>query len=137
MNKCPKCGELENFHYNYDYSKAERPVLDILCNECGEFFHPSLDIPKVKKDIPTAEEILFELLSDLKEDNMVDYLKDNPEEADDYSEKIIRFAKLHVEAALKAAAENAVTKYINPRINEDIDIDKDSILNAYSLTNIK
>ena len=48
MNKCPKCGELENFHYNYDYSKAERPVLDILCNECGEFFPPVLKLPKQK-----------------------------------------------------------------------------------------
>jgi hypothetical protein len=58
MNKCPKCGELENFHYNYDYSKAERPILEILCNECGENFEPSLYIPKKKpKQETTFEQI--------------------------------------------------------------------------------
>lgn len=36
--KCPKCGETENLHFNYDYTKQTRPVLDVLCNECGEFF---------------------------------------------------------------------------------------------------
>jgi len=37
-NICPKCGETENLHYNLDYLKAERPVIDILCNKCGETF---------------------------------------------------------------------------------------------------
>jgi hypothetical protein len=36
--KCPKCGEMENLHFNLDYTKQTRPVLDVLCNECGEFF---------------------------------------------------------------------------------------------------
>jgi len=36
--KCPKCGETENLHFNYDYSKQHRPVDDVLCNECGEIF---------------------------------------------------------------------------------------------------
>ena len=36
--KCPKCGEEENLHFNYDYSKPDTPVIDVLCNECGEFF---------------------------------------------------------------------------------------------------
>jgi uncharacterized Zn finger protein len=36
--RCPKCGEEKNFHYNYDYSRKDIPVIDILCNECGEFF---------------------------------------------------------------------------------------------------
>lgn len=35
---CSFCGEKENFHYNYDYSKPDKPVIDILCNECGHFF---------------------------------------------------------------------------------------------------
>jgi uncharacterized Zn finger protein len=35
---CPKCGNEENFHFNYDYSKKELPIIDVLCNECGEFF---------------------------------------------------------------------------------------------------
>ena len=36
--KCPKCGETKNLHYNYYWSKQERPIFDVLCNECGEFF---------------------------------------------------------------------------------------------------
>lgn len=35
---CPHCGEKENFHFNYDYTKQETPVQDVLCNECGTFF---------------------------------------------------------------------------------------------------
>lgn len=42
--KCPKCGNKENFHFNYDYTKKEMPVTDVLCNECGEFF----PVPKGK-----------------------------------------------------------------------------------------
>jgi hypothetical protein len=45
---------------------------------------------------------------------------------------MIEFAKLHVEAALKAASEDAEAKY-----NWRQEIDKESILNAYPLTNIK
>jgi len=36
---CPKCGEKENLHINYDYTQPDLPVLDILCNECGEYFN--------------------------------------------------------------------------------------------------
>jgi uncharacterized Zn finger protein len=37
--KCPKCGEEENFHINYDYTKEiPMPVIGVMCNECGEFF---------------------------------------------------------------------------------------------------
>jgi len=36
--KCPACGNVENFHFNYDYSKKDLQVDEILCNECGEFF---------------------------------------------------------------------------------------------------
>jgi uncharacterized Zn finger protein len=35
---CPQCGERENLHYNYDWTKQNRPVINVLCNECGEFF---------------------------------------------------------------------------------------------------
>ena len=35
---CPNCGEKENFHFNYDYSKQDRPVIDVLCYECCTFF---------------------------------------------------------------------------------------------------
>jgi len=37
--KCPKCGNEENFHFNYDYTQKDMPVIGILCNECGEFFN--------------------------------------------------------------------------------------------------
>ena len=40
---CPKCGECENIHTNYDWSKADRPVEEFLCNECGTYFKPKSD----------------------------------------------------------------------------------------------
>ena len=56
-------------------------------------------------------------------------------------ERLIEFAKLHVEAALKEASENAIIgkkgafgTYWN---NTNMVLDKDSILKAYPLTNIK
>ncbi len=48
---------------------------------------------------------------------------------------LIGFAKLHVKAALKAASEQADMK--DDWNNQRGTIDKDSILNAYSLENIK
>ena len=38
---CPKCGEKENLHYNYDYDGNRSVILDVLCNECGEIFKPT------------------------------------------------------------------------------------------------
>jgi len=35
---CPNCGEKENLHPNYDYSKPNTPIQDVLCNECGRIF---------------------------------------------------------------------------------------------------
>jgi hypothetical protein len=52
----------------------------------------------------------------------------------DIPKVLIEFAKLHVEAALKAAAENVQTNYF---YTEDDPIDKDSILNSYSPNLIK
>jgi len=49
---------------------------------------------------------------------------------------MIEFAKLHVEAALKAAAENAETKLVKFTEN-DYEIDKSTIINAYPLSNIQ
>ena len=48
MHKCPKCGERELFQFTYDYSKAHRPVVDILCNNCGKQFPPISKLPKQK-----------------------------------------------------------------------------------------
>jgi hypothetical protein len=60
------------------------------------------------------------------------------------------YAKLHIEAALKAASKNAYVEYIDLNTNEifdytDVitddnvgaDVNKKSILNAYSIENIK
>ena len=48
---------------------------------------------------------------------------------------MIEFAKFHVEAALKAASEDSHTKDV-PYTN-DVEVDRDSILSAYPLENIK
>jgi hypothetical protein len=36
--KCPKCGEEDNLHANYDYNLVNTPIIEYLCNQCGEFF---------------------------------------------------------------------------------------------------
>lgn len=46
--KCPKCGESKNLHYNYDYNKQHRPVIDVLCNECGEVFGGDLPVAELR-----------------------------------------------------------------------------------------
>jgi hypothetical protein len=63
---------------------------------------------------------------------------------------MIEFAKLHVEAALKAASEKSYVEYIDLETKEvfdytdvitddgvGVDINKNSILNSYPLENIK
>lgn len=79
------------------------------------------------KIIPTAEEFNNDI-------RYVTYSLD---------EKLITFAKLHVEAALKEASENAT---VTPIDHEEISegsfrpiwgVDDDSILNSYPLNNIK
>jgi hypothetical protein len=83
--------------------------------------------------IPTAEEFL-----DLHSSNY-DYFN---EELDFIKFKMIEFAKLHVEAALKEAAKNAkiedvsVSTFYNKAYYKK-KIVKKSILNAYPLENIK
>jgi hypothetical protein len=52
-------------------------------------------------------------------------------------EKMIEFAKLHVKAALKEASEKATAGHSYPWTHNEPYVDKDSILNAYSLDNIK
>ena len=79
------------------------------------------------KKIPTAEEFNNDI-------RYVTYSLD---------EKLITFAKLHVEKALKEASENAT---VTPIDHEEISegsfrpiwgVDDDSILNSYPLNNIK
>lgn len=51
---CPACGNDDNFHFNYDYSKADLPIMEILCNECGEFFNSN-----TIENVPVEESKLF------------------------------------------------------------------------------
>lgn len=57
-----------------------------------------------------------------------------PEMAAHVRRKVLEFTKLHVEAALKEASKNASTI---PTARNGHYIDKNSILNAYPLSNIK
>ena len=73
--------------------------------------------------IPTAEEFL--------EDNL-----SNPTKGWSEKKRLIEFAKLHVEAALKAAHKNAkVTSTGYPQYNAVVT--RYSILKSYPLENIK
>lgn len=59
---------------------------------------------------------------------------------EDYVKSAIEFAKYHVELALKEASEKAEMKLLIDEENdiiEEANIDKDTILNAYDLTQIK
>jgi hypothetical protein len=56
MDTCLKCGETENFQFTFDYSKAHRPVVNILCNNCGEQFPPISKLPKQRLKQETLEE---------------------------------------------------------------------------------
>ena len=66
------------------------------------------------------------------------------------TDMLIEFAKMHVEEALKQASEKGFIEYIDLNTDEtfdytdvitdddvEVNINKDSILNAYSLENIK
>jgi hypothetical protein len=81
--------------------------------------------------IPIAEEVLrkYNIVVN-KTDTMSYTVKANCKEA------MIEFAKLHVEAALKAASENADTLKGEVYASKGA-INKDSILNSYPLDNIK
>ena len=91
-------------------------------------------------NIPTAEEFVMKGHLRVEDD----------EQKDNLAKSHIEFAKLHVEAALKAASENAYVEYIDLDTNEifdytDVifdanvgaDVNKKSILNAYPIENIK
>jgi hypothetical protein len=76
--------------------------------------------------IPTAEEFFF----DYSIDNEYDNLSVNCKQEISY--KAIEFAKLHVEAALEASANQYY-----PRDKENFELIAEKFLNAYPLTNIK
>ena len=79
--------------------------------------------------VPTAKEILeLHYNMDRDEDGHPVYYDWSAKDA------MIAFARLHVEAALKAASENATSYVIGGLTSE---VDEDSVLNAYPLTLIK
>ena len=81
--------------------------------------------------IPTADDVYHSIKGE--------YPDHNSEKA------MVEFAKLHVAAALKEASEKATTIIDNnsycgntgSEYDPEIIVDKNSILNAYPLTNIK
>tara|TARA_R110000868_G_scaffold402839_1_gene679573 strand:+ start:1524 stop:1757 length:234 start_codon:yes stop_codon:yes gene_type:complete len=76
-------------------------------------------------NIPTAEEFL-DKHKDIQSD--FDYETTN---------MMIRFAKLHVEAALKSASETKVSGTYSSTLYERDGDDKNKIKNSYPLSNIK
>ena len=85
----------------------------------------------MENKLPTAEEFLDCKSSDY------DYFD---KELELITTKMKEFAKLHVQEALKQASEKAITIYIEPdgcATGDYYDVDKDSILNAYNLDDIK
>lgn len=84
--------------------------------------------------IPTAENFLHQSKS-------LHDMWDNTRGKGEWDEKAIinshiEFARKHVIAALKEASENAEQKWVK-FTEDDYEIDKNSILNAYPLENIK
>ena len=90
--------------------------------------------------IPTAEEILIKeniLLKTIEESGNfpLNLTRDTHiQTAKDIKKAMIEFAKLHVEAALEEANRKVIVTYY---YDEGIRVNKDSILNAYPLENIK
>lgn len=89
-----------------------------------------------KSNIPTAKEILKQYSDKAYRIQEVRF-----------EEMLQEFAKLHVEAALKAASKNVKCIWVNSKTIEvspthsktlkTVGVDKQVILNAYPLTNIK
>lgn len=72
-------------------------------------------------NIPTAKEFMLNNLESM--DQM------------EVEHAMVEFAKMHVEAALKAAASNANTKDVP--FTDDPEVDASTIFEAYPLENIK
>jgi hypothetical protein len=95
----------------------------------------------VEYTIPTAEDVLVRIMSSLKMDYSIDELNEiDPDLVPYLVEEINKRTKLYVEAALKAASEKVeLTDFAYEFLQEGADdaIDKETILNAYPLDNIK
>jgi len=86
----------------------------------------------------TASELMFPVHSHAeiqyeKDPNQIVYTEE------DVKNLMIEFAKFHVDAALKAAAENATADipFYENGVPASPSVNKDSILGAYPLDNIK
>ena len=94
-----------------------------------------------EEKIPTAEDLLLDIMGCLKLDYGIEELNENDPELVPYLlEEINKRTKLYVEAALKAASEKVrLTDFAYEFLQEGADdaIDKETILNAYPLDNIK
>jgi hypothetical protein len=91
--------------------------------------------------IPTAKEYFLKTVFPVSFVNRRDEIELCFETTPDYQESVeimIEFAKLHVEAALKAASEGQINRdiYMMLEYGEDMNFKK-SILNSYPLENIK
>lgn len=75
-------------------------------------------------NIPTAEEFLDKYRKEFNDNGIVF----------DYSKVMIKYTKLHVTEALKQASKKG---YSLDWKNAKCEINKESILNSYPLTNIK
>jgi len=87
--------------------------------------------------IPTAEKLIFSILSDVKCENEIEYLKSDggKDLLLDLINQVNNRTKLHVEAALKAASDKADTKETSDyQTNEYY---SERIRNSYPLENIK
>jgi hypothetical protein len=92
--------------------------------------------------LPTAEELLNQKVYITQDD-----IKDVHDSVSTVTEAMIEFAKLHCEAQLKDILENACMKeykegdwdscWISNDMGDGYVLDKNSIINAYPLTNIK
>ena len=80
----------------------------------------------LKKDNGFDDEDIKLLIKSLKTKNIMDI--------SDIYVTMIEFAKIHVQAAIEAAFENSQVDWID---GEYWETNEKSILNAYSLTNIK
>jgi hypothetical protein len=93
------------------------------------------------KDLPTAEEFIEQYLRGDRVHDDINKVVDEEEAI----EAMIEFAKLHVEAALKEASDNAEADYTYEVFGGEFYdqpiyryfVKKDSILNSYPLENIK
>lgn len=105
---------------------------------------------KYMSKIPTAEEFLSNNINRVHFPYIDEAIEDNEGSINTILSCMIEFAKLHVKAALKEASRKAYTEYIDLTTNKIFDytdviadddveanVNKDSILKAYPLANIK